>query len=138
MRKPARNFAQKFAPALLALAILALALSVGGCSAKAKPGVVGTWRSADTVGKAGSLSDLTLNADGTFFYAGKNALGGSVRFGGRYRVGEQDGAPWMQLAYDDYPDRNVVWFYKIEGSQLSASTMRGNLTNGSAMVFTRQ
>lgn len=133
-----KNVVARAGIAVLALSLLVGVLALAGCSAKAKPSVVGTWRAADTAGKPGSLSDLTLQADGAFFYAGKNALGGPVRFGGRYTVGEQNGAPWIQLLYDAYPDRPTLWYYKIEGSQMTVSTVLGNLTNGSGLVFTRQ
>lgn len=122
--------------AFLAGTLLLFALA--GCSAKAKPSVVGTWRAADTAGKRGSLSDLTLQSDGHFYYGGKNALGVSVRFGGTYRLGQQNGAPWIGLVYDDFPSRQTVWFYKVDDTQLTVSTVQGNLTNGSALVFTRQ
>ena len=129
-----RTLSRAATAALMALLVLTLA----ACSAKAKPSVVGTWHAADTAGKSGSLSDLTLSANGHFFYAGKNALGGPVRFGGTYRLGEQNGAPWIGLVYDDYPGRPTVWFYKLDETHLSVSTVQGNLTNGSALTFTRQ
>jgi hypothetical protein len=122
--------------ALVIAAVLAAALS--GCALKPKPSVVGTWRAADTAGKVGSLSDLTLRPDGQFYYAGKNALGGTVRFGGRYRVGVSNGADWIRLDYDAYPGKPTVWFYRIEGTQLTVSTVQGNLSNGAGLVFTRQ
>jgi hypothetical protein len=124
------------AGALLVVALLGAALA--GCGSKAKPSVVGTWRAADTADKSGTLSDLTLQADGQFYYGGKNALGGPVRFGGRYRVGADKGADWIRLDYDAYPGRPTLWFYKIEGTQLTVSTVQGNLANGSGLVFTRQ
>jgi zinc/manganese transport system permease protein len=120
--------------ALVALAMLPLA----GCAPKARPSLVGEWRVADTYGKAGSLSDLTLQADGHFYYGGKNALGGPVRFGGRYQMGEQNGVGWIRLDYDAYPGRPTVWFYRLDGTRLSVSSVQGNLTNGSALVFTRR
>jgi hypothetical protein len=122
--------------ALLLVALMGVAAA--GCGPKAKPSIVGSWRAADTADKSGTLSDLTLQPDGQFYYGGKNALGGSVRFGGRYRVGEEKGADWIRLDYDAYPGRPTVWFYKIEGTQLTVSTAQVNLTNGSGMVFTRQ
>jgi hypothetical protein len=131
--------ATRRASAVLLIAVaVGAALALGGCSAAAKPSLVGSWHAADTAGKAGSLSDLTLQADGHFFYAGRNALGGPVRFGGTYRTGVQNGAPWIGLAYDDFPGKPTIWFYKLEGTKLTVSTVQGNLTNGSALVFARQ
>jgi hypothetical protein len=120
------------------LIVALLGATFAGCGPKAKPSIIGSWRAADTAGKSGTLSDLTLQPDGQFYYGGKNALGGSVRFGGRYRVGEDNGADWIRLDYDAYPGRPTLWFYKIEGTQLTVSTARGNLSNGSGLVFTRQ
>jgi zinc/manganese transport system permease protein len=126
--------------ALMVLVVLGalVVLPVAGCAPKAKQSVVGEWRAADTYGKAGSLSDLSLLADGHFYYGGKNALGGPVRFGGRYQTGEQDGAAWIRLDFDAYPNRPTVWFYRVDGDKLTVSSARGNLTNGSALVFTKR
>jgi hypothetical protein len=136
MKITSRASTALFVAALIATALLAAGLA--GCAPKAKPSLVGTWRAADTADKTGSLSDLTLQADGQFYYGGKNALGGPVRFGGRYQVGEHSGAGWIRLDFDAYPGRPTLWFYKIEGTQLTVSTVQGNLTNGSGLVFTRQ
>lgn len=138
--RAARGVTARMATTLLAIgALLALAvLPLVGCAPKARPSLVGEWRAADTYGKVGSLSDLTLQADGHFYYAGKNALGGTVRFGGRYQMGEEKGVGWIRLDYDAYPGRPTVWFYRLDGNQLSVSSAQGNLTNGSAMVFTKR
>jgi hypothetical protein len=122
----------------LVVALLVFAVALLGCSAGAKPGLVGEWRSPDTAGKSASLSDLTLFADGRFRYAGENALGGPVAFGGSYQTGVDAGTPWIRLVYDDFPDRPTVWFYKLEEKQLLVSAVRGNLTNGSALTFARR
>jgi hypothetical protein len=141
--------------ALVALVLVAAAIMVlAGCGAGAKPTaatqpsaaptanpsqvLLGEWRAADTAGKSASLSDLTLSADGRFRYAGKNALGGPVAFGGTYQVGMVDGAQQIRLVYDDFPANPTLWFYKLEGSHLTVSTVQGNLTNGMALVFTRR
>jgi hypothetical protein len=128
----------------VAAALLVLALSVGalaGCVAPAteKPvSLVGEWTSPDTAGKVASLSDLTLRADGTFRYAGKSAIGGPVAFGGTYQLGDDVGSPCIRLVYADFPDRPTVWYYRLDGKQLLVSTVKGNLTNGSALTFMRK
>jgi hypothetical protein len=127
------------ARALCALALIAsIVVSLAACAPAEKPTLLGSWHAADTAGKSASLSDLTLTPDARFRYAGKNALGGPVAFTGSYRTGEDKGTPWIALIYDDYPDKPAVWFYSLEANQLTVSAQRGNLTNGSALVFTRQ
>ena len=127
--------------ALLGVALLGLALA--GC-APAKPApaeqasVVGSWTSPDTSGKNANLSDLTFYADGRFRYAGKSAIGGLVAFGGTYKMGSDSGAPTITLVFADFPDRPTFWYYQLDGNTLKVSGVRGNLTNGSALTFTRK
>ena len=123
-------------PLLLALA--ALVLFAVACTPAAKPSLVGTWVSKDSSGKSANLSDLTLKADGTFEYAGKNALGGPVKFAGTYQTGTTTEGPWLRLTYSDFPDRSTLWFYRLEPTQLTVSAVAGDLANGSALVFTRR
>ena len=140
--------------AIVALLVVALAtaLGLGGCtapgqavssgSATAAPSgraaLVGEWRAAGTAGKPGTLSDLSLLPSGHFRYTGKNALGGKVTFGGSYEVGTVNGSPQIRLVYDDFPDTPTRWFYMLDGTRLSVSSVQGNLSNGSALVFTRR
>jgi hypothetical protein len=152
-----RLSAPRHVAAALALSVAFAALACASCTRPATPpagasatavptavapasaqALLGEWRAADTAEKSGTLSDLTLTADGRFRYAGKNALGGPAAFGGSYQTGVQNGAPWIRLVYDDFPTNPTVWFYELDGAQLSVSAMQGNLTNGSALVFTRR
>lgn len=123
--------------ALSVVLVLAM-ITLAACAPKERPSLVGEWRAADTYGKPGSLSDLTLQADGHFYYAGKNALGGPVRFGGRYQAGTQQGADWIRLDFDAYPGRPSIWYYRLEADRLMVSSAQGNLDNGSALVFTKK
>ena len=126
--------------ALVMVALLATGLLAGvaGCSAGAKRGLVGNWVADANANKPGKLFDLTIAADGTFFYSGKNALGGGVRFGGKYALGSSGSGPWIKLVYNDFPDRPITWFYKLSGNKLAVSTAPGDLKSGTAMVLTRQ
>jgi hypothetical protein len=134
-RRPA---ARTLAWRLAALALVALvALTLAGCK-QSPPNVLGTWHNADTAGKPASLSDLTLTPDGRFRYGGKNALGGNVAFGGNYQTAVVNGSAVMRLIYDDFPNQPTIWFYRVDGNQLTVSSVQGNLTNGSALVFTRR
>jgi hypothetical protein len=158
-RKPAENPARtgvlarhralampRWAAASAAVVVtLALASALlTGCALAPKSGsargatLVGNWRAADTAGQPASLSDLTLSANGQFRYGGKNALGGPVAFTGTYKTGVVEGTPWVALYYADYPDAPKLWFYRLEGDKLTVSAVRGNLTNGSALVLERQ
>lgn len=128
---------------LLALALCAVALT--GCSAKPKasapakadPAVLfGTWSIPETQNQRGALSDLTLRPDGTFRYAGHNALGGPVAFGGRYKVGVHGPTPWLELFYDDYK-QPTVWFYQVSGKELVVSPDQTRLSGESALKFVR-
>jgi hypothetical protein len=123
---------------VLALALAALlALAVCGCKAT-PPSVLGSWRVAETAGKPASLSDLTLTSDGRFRYAGRNALGGVVAFGGTYQTAMVDGSAVMRLIYDDNPTQPTIWYYRVDGNQLIVSSVHSDLTNGTALVFTRR
>jgi hypothetical protein len=92
----------------------------------------------DTSGKAASLSELTLAQDGTFTYGGRNAHGVPVTFSGRYDMGTEQRGPWIRLTYSDFPDRPTVWFYRLAPDTLTVSAVRGDLSNGTALVFTRR
>ncbi len=125
--------------AIAMTAALAFVLLAGtaGCSG-AKQKLVGSWVAATNAGKPGSLSDLTIAGDNTFLYAGKNAFGSSVRFGGKYTLGSSKAGPWIRMVYDDFPDRPIVWFYKVNGRWLEVSTVAADLKNGTAMALSRQ
>lgn len=123
--------------AMVAL-MFVFAAVVAGCAPAKPASLIGTWTSPDTAGKNATLSDLTLYPDGRFRYAGKSALGGPAAFGGKYQTGVDKGLPWIRLVYADFPDRPTVWYYKLEGDKLTVSAVRGNLTNGSALVFMRK
>ena len=82
-------------------------------------------------------SDLTFSPAGHFRYSGLNALGRPVAFLGTYATGVDHGTGWIALYYDDYTGGPKAWFYMLDGQQLKVSAIRGNLTNGTAMVFTR-
>jgi hypothetical protein len=125
------------------VAMLIAALLIAGpvgCSAKkpAAPSVVGSWQIAESAGDAGKLFDLTLAQDGTFIYAGKNALGAPVRFLGTYTMGKSADGEWLRLSYNDRPGDPTVWFYRVDDKQLAVSTQPGNLDNGTALVFIRK
>ena len=123
----------------LLVVLAAIAVMAVACTSPApKPSLEGSWVVQDTAGKPGTLSDLTLAADGTFTYAGLNALGSPVRFAGSYQKGTSGAAPWIRLTYADFPDRPTRWFYRLEPQRLTVSTAVGNLRNGSALVFTRR
>jgi hypothetical protein len=123
----------------LLVALLLVGAALFACApAKPAPSLVGEWASPDTAGKTASLSDLTLKADGQFRYAGKSALGGPVAFGGTYQTGVEAGTPWIRLIYADFPDAPQLWYYKLEEKQMLVSAVKGNLENGSALVFTRK
>jgi hypothetical protein len=129
------------ATTIVAMVIAALLLTgLLGCSAKrpAPPSVVGSWQIAESAGDAGKLFDLTLAQDGTFIYAGKNALGAPVRFLGTYTMGSSTDGQWMRLVYHDRPSDPTVWFYRVDDKQLTVSTQPGNLDNGTALVFNRK
>lgn len=124
--------------AFVCAALFALAL-LSGCSAEDPASkLVGEWSAPATADKPANLSDLTLKADKTFVHVGKNALGGKVTFMGVYETGTSKEGPWVRLVYHDFPDRQVAWFYKIEGDKLYVSSLVGNLSNGTALEFTRK
>jgi hypothetical protein len=138
--------ASKIGLLLLAIALAVVVLS--GCSAK-KPAasaqtnidpakLVGTWTITETQNQPASLSDLTLRADGTFRYAGRNALGGPVAFGGRYKLGIYQNAPWIELFYDDYPDRATVWYFRMSDNELQVSPKAAELGRETALRFVRK
>lgn len=135
MTRPGRPRRARAATAIALAGVLALALALAGCAPK--PSLVGTWEAPITSGKPGQLSTLMLNADGTFRYGGKNALGGPVAFGGTYKLGSADGAPTVTLDYADYPGRPITWFYSLTSDKLAVSTVRADLTNGTALTFER-
>ena len=123
------------------VAVLLCALLGGvlvGCAPKKPASLVGEWTSPDTAGMNASLSDITFYSDGRFRYAGKSAIGSPVAFGGTYQTGADSGAPTVTLVYSDFPDRPTSWYYQLEGNTLKVSVVRGNLTNGSALTFTRK
>ncbi|MDR3686434.1 MAG: hypothetical protein P4L93_05725 [Coriobacteriia bacterium] len=127
--------------ALLGVALLGCAPSKQA-PAKQPPAkqasLVGQWTSPDTAGKDASLSDITFFADGRFRYAGKSAIGSPVAFTGTYQTGSNSGAPTVTLVYADFPDRPTFWYYQLDGNTLKVSAVLGNLTNGSALTFTRK
>lgn len=125
--------------ALVALAMVGalLAGALSGC-ASGKQSLVGTWVASAATGKAANLSDLTLAADGTFKFVGKNALGGKVTFAGTYAMAKSSQGPTVTLTYHDFPSSPVVWFYAVDGKTLKVSNLPGNLKNGTALEFTRQ
>ena len=119
-----------------ALGALACLLALGACGPK--PTLAGTWEAQAASGKPASLSTLTLRPDGTFRYAGKNALGGPVAFGGTYRVGRTPSGPTLTLVYADFPNNPVTWYYALSQDELRVSTLLGDLKNGTALTFQRQ
>ena len=120
--------------ALLAGVVCVLAMS--GCGPK--PTLVGRWEAQATSGKRASLSTLTLESDGTFRYAGKNALGGPVAFGGTYKLARTPSGPTLTLVYADFPNTPVTWYYALSRDELRVSTVLGDLKNGTALTFQRQ
>ena len=126
---------------LVGLVLLGAALVGCGPAKQAPAGqanLVGEWTSPDTAGKNASLSDITFYPDGRFRYAGRSAIGGLVAFGGTYQQGQDAGTPTVKLVFADFPDRPTSWYYQLDGNTLKVSTVRGNLTNGSALTFKRK
>ncbi len=123
-----------------ALAVLSLALAVallGGCARDPAERLVGQWQAPASANKPGNLSDLEINADKTFTHVGKNALGGKVTFMGVYQTGDSPDGPWVRLIYHDFPDRDITWYYQVDGDKLAVSALPANLKNGTALEFVR-
>jgi len=57
---------------------------------------------------------------------------------GVYETGDSQDGPWIRLVYHDFPDRNITWFYRVEGDRLTVSALPANLKNGTALEFTRR
>ena len=123
--------------AILVAAILFLS-AAAGCSAFAKPGVVGVWNAPAAAGKAGSLPDLTLRADGSFTHAGLNGLRVGVTFLGTYEVTSLGGAPVLRLTYNDFPSKPSILYYTVDAKTLTVAVTKQALAQGAGEVYERR
>jgi hypothetical protein len=113
------------------------ALPAEPASAAPAASVVGLWSVPYAKDREATLAEIGFGADGSFRHSGTNALGLPVNFQGRYVVGDSPQTPAIQLVYDDFPDKPVIWYYRLDKAGLTVAEDPSLLDSANAIHFQR-